>query len=104
MFLAALFLDSAVFSSSTSFDLRDITAGKTTCSSQGAASRDEIIVCAQSGDLAKVRVPRSFAEEEGPPQVEFGLFGRVRGKIHTERGDVGGFTSNRAMVTVTVPF
>lgn len=102
MFLATLLLDSAVFSSSTSFDLRDVVAGNATCSSQGAASRDEIIVCAKRGDLENARVPGSYVEEEGLPQVEFGLFGRVRARIHGNQVNVGGFTTNRAMVTVTV--
>ena len=104
MFLAALFLDAAAVSSSISFDLGDVVPHKTTCSSQGGEAKGDIIVCAKPGDPDKDRISGPYAEKEGPPQAEFGLFGRARAKIHAEQANVGGFTTNRAMVTVTVPF
>jgi len=104
MFLAALFLEATIVSSSTSFDLRNVAKGKAACSSEGDESRGDIVVCANRGNHENTRIFESHDEEEGPPQAEFGLFGNVRAKIHTERANVGGFTSNRAMVTVTVPF
>lgn len=104
MFLAALFLEAAAVSSSASFDLRDVVTDKAACSSQGAESKGDIVVCGKRGDPEKAHILGSYVENEEPAQAEFGLFGRVRGKINVEQGNVGGFTTNRAMVTVTVPF
>lgn len=36
--------------------------------------------------------------------AEFGLFGQVRGAVGVQQNAVGGFPSNRVMVTVKVPF
>ncbi len=104
MFLAALFLDAAAASLSTSFDLRDLPAKKTGCSSQKGEAKGDIIVCARTGDPDKARLSGPYDERDGPPQAEFVLFGRVRARIHGDQANIGGFTTNRAMVTVTVPF
>lgn len=102
MLLALISLEAAVASPPMTFDLRDIPAVKTGCSAGEHPVGGDIIVCAQRRhDDRVVDLP---AEEDGLPKAEFGLIGRVRGKVGVQQGNVGGFTSNRAMVTVTMPF
>jgi hypothetical protein len=101
MLLALIFLEATAVSPPMDFDLRDIPADKTGCSTREKAAKGDIIVCAQGRDEDRIFDPPT---EEGLPEAEFGLFGRVLGKIETQRANVGGFTSNRAMVTVTIPF
>lgn len=104
MLLALIFLEAAAVSPPMNFDLRDMATGKTGCSARENGAGGDIIVCAQGRGRDEDRVVESPAEEEGLPEVEFGLIGRVRGKVGAQQGNVGGFTSNRAMITVTMPF
>ena len=65
---------------------------------------DEIVVCGRR-DPDKFRAkPLPPDYQEGPLRAETSLGGNVKGSVDVEQADVGGFPSNRAKVTIKVPF
>ncbi|CAN5213795.1 hypothetical protein BH09PSE3_BH09PSE3_02950 [soil metagenome] len=100
MLLYLLAAQVAASSPAMDFDLGKLAPPRPGCN---AASGGEIIVC------AKRRVPTDVPMKAIPvepllPKAEFKLFGQVRGKIAGEQGNVGPIPTNRAMVTMSVPF
>jgi hypothetical protein len=84
------------------FDLAKLLPTVAACQNVSSSAETEIVVCAKRrGKEVQMSVPPA---EEALPKAEFKLFGKVRGKIAGEQGNVGGFVSNRAVVTMTVPF
>jgi hypothetical protein len=76
------------------------------CSAQRPGADGEVIVCAnRNGDspyrLTDVPEP---AEGEALPKAEVKVAEGVSAGVETERTDVGGFDSNRAMVRLKVKF
>ena len=76
------------------------------CSAQRSGADGEVIVCAnRNGDspyrLTDVPEP---AEGEALPKAEVKVAEGVSAGVETERTDVGGFDSNRAMVRLKVKF
>ncbi len=101
--LALLILEVAAATSPSTFDLRDLMSTQSSCGARGSNSSD-IVVCAERA-VPENNTNMTFPEEEQLlPKAETGLFGRVRGKLSGQQGNVGGIVTNRAMVVVTVPF
>ncbi len=72
------------------------------CAATGSA--DEIVVCGRRDPNRYRAPPRPADYEEGPPRAETSLGGKVKGSIDVEQVEVGGIPSNRAKVTIKVPF
>jgi hypothetical protein len=81
------------------FDLREAKPAERPCAS--GAGR-EIVVCARNADSHRVAVLPPV--EDPLPKAETRLFGQVRGGVAAEQTMVGGFPSNRIMLTVKAPF
>lgn len=82
------------------FDLAKAVAAKPVCGAAGASG--DIMVCARRHDD---RLPSLDATPADiVPKADIGLFGQVRGKVQADQGNVGGFSSKKAKVTVTIPF
>ena len=62
-----------------------------------------IMVCARRPAVTDIPI-KAMPLEETLPKAEFKLFGKVRGKVSGEQGNVGPIPTNRAMVTMSVPF
>jgi hypothetical protein len=74
------------------------------CEAQRAAS-DEIIVCGRrDGEPGPYRLPQLPPRDPGLPRAETGIAKGVAIAGETERADVGGFPSNRAMVRLKIKF
>jgi hypothetical protein len=85
------------------FDLAKIVSAQPRCSEAPAPAAADIVVCAKV--RAKIDLPAGgMPVQEALPKAEFGAIGKVRASIHGEQASVGGFVSNRAMVTATIPF
>lgn len=82
------------------FDLAKLARAKPGCNA--GSSGGEIVVCAKrrATDIPIKAVP----VEPLLPKAEFKLFGQVRAKVSGEQGSVGPIPTNRAMVTMSVPF
>jgi hypothetical protein len=76
------------------FDLRTLPASD--------RRADDIVVTARRRD-ERVR-PLPEVEESAIPTATTGLLGEARIGVVADQASVGGFTSNRAMVRVKVPF
>lgn len=98
--LALMLLQAAAAAPLKSFDLAKLKARDDCPVAQG----DQIVVCARRPSSTTDRVNSDAAIADAMPKAEMGLFGSVRGSLHGEREAVGGFPSNRLMVTVTAPF
>ncbi|MBC2779051.1 hypothetical protein [Parasphingopyxis marina] len=74
----------------------------------GCESGDgEIVVCAQGDSADQFRIPRELREErDAPPEtgLVIPITDDINANLHVESVGVGGFTSERAMVTFTLPF
>ena len=101
MLLIALLLQAGLDSGAPppSFDLGKLPPRRGTCGADGAGG--EIVVCARTGQGDRLEPVAEI--DEDPPKAETGLFGKVRGGVAAEGGNVGGFQSNRVMVKVKVP-
>jgi hypothetical protein len=102
VFLLLFFAQSTEAPSQIQFDLAKISRPNTGYGSEGTG--DEIVVCGKAetdNDRNIVGLPPSH---EGLPKAEFGIVGNVRAKIAGQKGSVGNIPTNRAMITVTVPF
>lgn len=104
MLSIAIALQAANIAPPIDFDLGKMKPPETDCRADAAGSGRDIIVCASRDKQEYSRVTAEETPPEGMPKAEFGLFGKVRGKVNTEQVGVGGFPSNRAKVTITVPF
>jgi hypothetical protein len=103
MLLLIVMAQAAVAQSAADFDLGKMVSSKRGCAGSDATSGGEIVVCAKRH--AEPDAPISqMPVAELLPKAEFKLFGKVRGKISGERGNVGPIPTNRAMVTMSVPF
>ena len=83
------------------FDLARLEASASSCAPGGSGG--EIVVCAGSGSHNRLP-PLADRADAGLPKAEIGLFGKVRGSVGVQQNGVGGFPSNRVMVTVKIPF
>lgn len=84
------------------FDLSKLRRSEPGCNSGATRSNGEIVVC---GKQRATDIPiKAMPPEALFPKSEIGLFGKVRGGISGEQGNVGPIPTNRAMVTMTVPF
>ncbi len=85
----------------STFDLRTATP-----ISRCAGGGDEIVVCGrQDSETYRLRDPRLEAFEPKPLRAEIGIVGDVSARVHGEQVEFpGGVTSQRAMVTLKVPF
>ena len=101
--LALLILEIAAATSPSTFDLRDLVPRQLSCAERRSNSGD-IVVCAKKAVPENNTDVTFYEDEQLLSKAETGLFGRVRGKLSGEKGNVGGIVTNRAMVVVTVPF
>jgi hypothetical protein len=90
-------------SPSLDFDLAKLRPVIAPCDSGTKPIGGEIIVCAKRRAATDIPI-RALPEAPMLPRAEFKLFGNVRGKVSGERGNVGPIPTNRAMVTMSVPF
>ncbi|MBU3076405.1 hypothetical protein [Sphingomonas quercus] len=70
----------------------------------GPGAEGDIIVCAHRREGFRIGAQDVANEEKSLPKADFRLFGQSRLKISGEQKGVGGFTSNRAMATIAIPF
>lgn len=82
------------------FDLARLKPRTDDCA---AGTGTDIVVCARRRAPSD-RIAGGADAPDGMKRAEFGLFGQARGSLHGERADVGGFPSNRMMVTIKIPF
>ena len=69
------------------------------------SSDDEILVCARrDGELSPYRISRQPSRQSDVPKAELQIAGGVAASAEAESADVGGFTSNRAMVRLKIKF
>lgn len=71
------------------------------------AANGDIVVCAREEADEQYRLrPLADADryDQKPLRAETRVFGGGKLAAHTEGANVGGFTSNRAMVTLSFPF
>lgn len=102
MLLFLALLQSATDLPPIDFDLAKVDTSEAACAGGGGGA---IVVCGRRRIRPPDRVTRyPEVAVEALPKAETRLFGQVRGKVGMEGANVGGFTSNRAMVTVAVPF
>lgn len=95
-----MLIDAAASLPPIAFDLAKLRTAADACASP---DRGEIVVCARR------RGPddRITAEPDPPeamPRAETRLFGQLRGGVRAQQQTVGGFPSNRMMMTLTLPF
>ena len=71
-----------------------------------AGGTDEIVVCGhRDSQKYRLRDPRFETFEPKPLRAEIGIVGDVSASVHGDQVEFpGGVTSNRAMVTLKVPF
>lgn len=81
------------------FDLAKLKPGDACAAGTGG----EIVVCARRR-APDYRVTGDTDAPDGMKRAEGRLFGQVHGSLHGEQNMVGGFPSNRMMVTLTLPF
>ena len=98
--LALILLQAATELPPIAFDLGKLKHRDDDCAGRTGG---EIVVCARRSAPSDRMVIAPDAPER-LPEAEMTLFGHVRGSLHTEPQTVGGFPSNRAMVTITIPF
>ncbi|AYJ86466.1 hypothetical protein D3Y57_11430 [Sphingomonas paeninsulae] len=103
MSLFMLLAQLAVVSPVLNFNLGKMAPATPGCNSETAAASGEIIVCAKRRAPDDIPV-KAMPVEELLPKAEFKLFGKLRGKISGEQGNVGPIPTNRVMATVSVPF
>jgi hypothetical protein len=103
MLLLILSAQAAVTLPALDFDLARQPAAKPGCDAGSSAAGGDIVVCAKRHAATDIPI-KALPVEELLPKAEFKLFGQVRGKISGERGNVGPIPTNRAMVTLSVPF
>jgi hypothetical protein len=90
------------------FNLEGFKITERPCPAPGTAGADIVVCGRRSGQTD--RLGPEAAAQAGPidqpilPKAETKIIGDVRGSLRGEREGVGGFISNRALVTVTVPF
>ena len=65
---------------------------------------DDVVVCGRSGGQSPYRIGPQAPTPPHLPQAEFKLSDGVEAKLSGEQGEVGGFTTNRAMVTLKIKF
>jgi hypothetical protein len=71
----------------------------------GQQAGDEIVVCARrNGELGPYRLPPLPPRDSQFPNAEMQISKGVKIAGETERADVGGFPSNRAMVRLKIKF
>jgi hypothetical protein len=85
------------------FDLAKLPAAVAACSSATKPVVGEITVCAKRRVATDIPI-KAMPEAPMLPKAEFKLFGKVRGKVSGEQGNVGPIPTIRAMVTMSVPF
>jgi hypothetical protein len=81
------------------FDLGEANPQGRSCT---AAGGEGIVVCAKR--RMPDRAPTLPDIVDALPRAEVGLFGAAKGRIGVQQGSVGGFSSNRVMATVAIPF
>jgi len=81
------------------FDLATVKPIERPCT---AGSSGDIVVCARSGEKQRVAVLPPTGDPL--PKAETRLFGQVRGGVSAHQTFIGGFPSNRIMLTVKAPF
>lgn len=67
-----------------------------------ATSADRIVVCGKRSDRYRIAPAPAPSAEAALPPARFKLFGQVPTRMHVEQVDVGGFPSQRAMVTFSI--
>ena len=65
---------------------------------------DEVVVCGRSGGQSPYRIGPQAPTPPALPQAEVKLSEGVEAKLGAEQGEVGGFTTNRAMITLKIKF
>lgn len=103
MMFLLLLAQAAALPPSLDFDLARLVPAKRSCTTGTAPTGGEIVVCARK------KVATDIPVKERPvelllPKAEFKLFGQVRAKVDGQQGNVGPIPTNRAMVTMSVPF
>jgi hypothetical protein len=103
MMFSLLLAQAAASSPVLDFDLAKLAPTKPSCNAGAAPPGGEIVVCARKNVETDIPVKDRPAELL-LPKAEFKLFGQVRGKVAGQQGNVGPIPTNRAMVTMSVPF
>ncbi len=81
----------------------DLTA-RPTCETD-VSQPGEIVVCAQPGSgISPYRLNTPLAEQRQLPKAQMRLGSGSTVSAETERGDVGGFPSNRLMIRFKIEF
>ena len=74
------------------------------CKAQ-VTSGDEIVVCARRNDgISPYRINQPLPRQSNVPKAELQLADGLSASAEAENADVGGFSSNRAMVRLKIKF
>lgn len=73
------------------------------CSSEPAENGD-VVVCARSDQEYRLKRLAEIPAGSAVPRARATLAGDVEGAADVEQGSVGGFSSNRIMLRLTMPF
>ena len=65
---------------------------------------DEVVVCGRRGGQSPYRIGPQAPSPPTVPEAAFKLSNGVEAKLTAEQGEVGGISTNRAMVSLKIKF